>query len=282
MAGSGLTVAARPARATDAPAGSDWLGAIGSQAYLSQLTVPGTHDTCSLYGGALTQTQTLSIPDQLASGVRFLDIRCRAISGVFAIHHGPVFQHIFFGDVLNLCQAFLAQHPQETIMMRVQQEYSTLADADFGAIFAGYRSRWPGLLWAEDRIPQLGEVRGQVVVLANNSGLPGIPWNSSLTNIEDDYQIGTIFELYSRKWPEVSAHLDAARASSNPQQLFITFTSSSGWGLWPQSAADAIAPELSGYVSALNAAGRPVLGTVPMDFVTTDSVRPLYSLNFGV
>ena len=167
-------------------------------------------------------------------------------------------------------------------MMRVQQEYSTLADADFGAIFAGYRSRWPGLLWAEDRVPQLGEVRGQVVVLANNSGLPGISWNSSLTNIEDDYQIGTIFELYSRKWPEVSAHLDAARASSNPQQLFITFTSSSGWGLWPQSAADAIAPELSGYVSALNAAGRPVLGTVPMDFVTADSVRPLYSLNFGV
>ncbi|WP_280715072.1 phosphatidylinositol-specific phospholipase C [Kitasatospora sp. MAP5-34] len=279
--GAWLGSAAQPARAADVPGGSDWLGALASGSYLSQLTIPGTHDTCSRYGGPITQTQTLAIPDQLAAGVRFFDIRCRAINGVFAIHHGPFFQQIFFGDVLNLCQAFLAQHPQETVLMRVKQEYSTVSDADFQAVFATYQSKWPGLFWAEDRIPRLGEVRGRVVVLADSSGLPGIPWGGSLTDIEDDYQIGTIFEIASRKWPEVSAHLDAARASSDPQKLFITFTTSSGWGLWPKQAADAIAPDLTGYLGGLNHSARPLLGTVPMDFVTPATVQPLYALNFG-
>ncbi|WP_441249402.1 phosphatidylinositol-specific phospholipase C [Kitasatospora sp. McL0602] len=272
---------ATPAQAAQVPAGTDWLGALGADTYLSRLTVPGTHDTCSLYGGPITQTQTLSVPDQLAAGVRFFDIRCRAIDGVFAIHHSSFFQHIFFGDVLNQCQAFLAQHPQETVLMRVKQEYSTVSDQDFGTIFAGYAAARPGLFWTEDRIPRLGEVRGRVVVLADNSGVPGIPWGGARTDIEDDYQIGTVFEIASRKWPEVSAHLDAARAATDPQRLFLTFTSSSGWGLWPAQAADAIGPRLTGYLAGLDHNARPVLGVVPMDYVTAASVRPLYALNFG-
>ncbi|WP_035795358.1 phosphatidylinositol-specific phospholipase C [Kitasatospora mediocidica] len=281
-AGLGLARAATPARADVLPAGSDWMGALPGGGYLSQLTVPGTHDTGSRYGGALTQTQTLAVPDQLAAGVRFLDVRCRAINGVFAIHHGPVFQQIFFGDVLNACQDFLAQHPGESVLMRVKQEYSTVSDADFAAIFAGYQAKWSGLFWAENRIPQLGEVRGRVVLLADSSGLPGIPWGGASTDIEDDYDIGTIFEIASRKWPEVSAHFDAARASADPQKLYITFTTSSGWGLWPQQAAEAMAPRIGGYLGGLNAAARPLLGTVPMDFVTAGSVQPFYALNFGL
>ncbi|WP_051969724.1 phosphatidylinositol-specific phospholipase C [Kitasatospora azatica] len=270
-----------PARAASAPGGADWLAALPDSAPLARLTLPGTHDTCSLYGGAITQTQTLSVPDQLTAGIRFMDIRCRAINGVFAIHHSQFFQNIFFGDVLNDCQAFLAQHPGETLVMRVKQEYSTVPDADFAAIFSDYQSRWPGLLWTENRIPRLGEVRGRVVLLADNGGLPGIRWNGPLVDLEDDYQIGTIFEIGSRKWPEVSAHLDAARSTTDPQRLFITFTSSSGWGLWPRQAADAMAPRLAGYLGGLDHGSRPVLGTVPMDFVTPSSPAALYALNFG-
>ncbi|MGF1429797.1 phosphatidylinositol-specific phospholipase C [Kitasatospora sp. LaBMicrA B282] len=272
---------ARSARADAVPDGADWQGALPDGVSLARLTVPGTHDTCSLYGGPITQCQTLSVPDQLTAGIRFLDMRCRAINGVFAIHHSQFFQNIFFGDVLNDCQAFLAQHPGECVLMRVKQEYSTVSDADFGAIFADYQSRWPGLMWTEGRIPALGEVRGRVVVLADDGGVPGVGWGGPLTDIEDDYQIGTVFDIAGRKWPEVSAHLDAARAATDPQRLFITFTSSSGWGLWPRQAADAMAPRLSGYLAGLDHTSRPVLGTVPMDFVTPASPAALYALNFG-
>ncbi|MFB7614690.1 phosphatidylinositol-specific phospholipase C [Kitasatospora sp. NPDC056181] len=281
LAAAGLGTGMPHASAATVPAGSDWMGAVDPQTSLARLTLPGTHDSCSLHGGGLAQTQTLSLPDQLAIGVRFLDIRCRAIDGVFAIHHGPVFQKIFFGDVLNQCQAFLAAHPGETLVMRVKQEYSTVSDAEFGALFADYLRRWPGLVRTEDGIPRLGEVRGRIVLIADNSGLPGLRWGGPHTDIEDDYEIGTIFDLNSRKWPEVSAHLDAARAATDPQRLFLTFTSCTGWGLWPRQAADAIAPKLSGYLGALDRSARPVLGTVPMDFVTAGPVRSLYALNFG-
>ncbi|MER8186458.1 phosphatidylinositol-specific phospholipase C [Kitasatospora sp. NPDC094015] len=281
LVGGGLGVAAPRAGAAQVPGGADWQGALPDDSWLSRLTVPGTHDTCSLHGGPITQTQTLSVPDQLAAGVRFFDIRCRLIDGVFAIHHGPVFQEIFFGDVLNQCQAFLAAHPRESVLMRVKQEYSTASAADFLSVFEGYRARWGGLMWGESRIPRLGEVRGRVVLLADSPGLPGIPWGGALTDIEDDYDIGTIFEIASRKWPETSSHLDAARAATDPQRLYLTFTSSSGWGLWPRQAADAMAPRLDGYLGALAPAARPVLGTVPMDFVTADRIRRLYALNFG-
>ncbi|WP_037780646.1 phosphatidylinositol-specific phospholipase C [Kitasatospora purpeofusca] len=281
LAAGGLAVGSPGARAADVPGGADWLAAVDPRLPLARLTLPGTHDTCSLYGGPLTQTQTLALPDQLAAGVRFLDIRCRAVDGVLAIHHGPVFQQIFFGDVLNQCQAFLAAHPGEALVMRVKQEYSTVPDTEFGALFADYQRRWPGLFRTEDRIPALGEARGRVVLLADNSGLPGIRWGGGRTDIEDDYDIGTIFDIDSRKWPEVSAHLTAARAATDPQRLFLTFTSSSGWGLWPRQAADAITPRLRGYLGGLDRSTRPVLGTVPMDFVTAELVRSLYALNFG-
>ncbi|WP_406096842.1 hypothetical protein [Kitasatospora purpeofusca] len=71
------------------------------------------------------------------------------------------------------------------------------------------------------------------------------------------------------------------RAATDPQRLFLTFTSSSGWGLWPRQAADAITPRLRGYLGGLDRSTRPVLGTVPMDFVTADLARSLYALNFG-
>ncbi|AUG80664.1 hypothetical protein CFP65_5990 [Kitasatospora sp. MMS16-BH015] len=285
-AGAAVLGAAPAARAAGTrpalqlPSGADWMAALPDSAPLARLTVPGTHDTCSLYGGPITQTQTLSVPDQLAAGVRFLDIRCRLVNGVFAIHHSQFFQNIFFGDVLNQCQAFLAQHPGETVLMRVKQEYSTESDQSFGAVFAGYQSRWP-LLWTEPHVPALGEVRGRIVVIADNGGVPGLRWGGGNTDIEDDYDIGTVFEYNSRKWPEVSAHLDAARAATDPQRLYLSFTSSSGWGLWPRQAADTAAPKLAAYLGGLDHAARPVLGTVPMDFVTADSVRPLYALNFG-
>ncbi|MFE0024853.1 phosphatidylinositol-specific phospholipase C [Amycolatopsis sp. NPDC059021] len=282
-AGTGIALGAWPAKASAAPGAADWLSGVDSQTFLSRISLPGTHDTGARYGGPLVQCQTLTVTEQLTAGVRFLDVRCRAIDGVFAIHHSQFFQNIFFGDILNECQDFLRAHPRETIVMRVKQEYSTVPDADFGTIFAHYRSRWPGLLWTEARVPRLGEVRGKVVVLADNGGVPGIGWNSGLVDLEDDYDIGTVFDFYNRKWPAVSSHLDAARACapSSPEKVFITFTSSSGWGLWPKQAADLMAPKLSGYLSGLDRARRPLLGIVVMDYVSAGSAAPVFGMNFG-
>ena len=57
-------------------------------------------------------------------GVRYLDIRCRHFHNTFEIHHGSIYQKINFDQVLEQCFTFLNNHPSETIIMSVKEEYN--------------------------------------------------------------------------------------------------------------------------------------------------------------
>ncbi|HVK21743.1 MAG TPA: phosphatidylinositol-specific phospholipase C [Actinokineospora sp.] len=251
---------------------TDWMAALPDAISLARLSIPGSHGSATRSGGPAVANQDLTIADQLTAGVRFLDTRCRLIENVFAMHHGAYYQGLMFGDVLNQCAAFLQTHPRETILMRVKQEYSTASDSAFGAVFANYQRQYPTLFHIGADVPSLGTARGKVVVIADNGGVPGIRWNS--LDIADDYDIATIFDLYSRKWPGVQRHLDSARQSGGG--LFVTFTSSWGWGLWPRDAANAIAPKVAGYLGGFTKA---MVGVVPMDFVNPTKAAQVFRLN---
>jgi 1-phosphatidylinositol phosphodiesterase len=101
----------------------NWMEEIDDNLLLSQITIPGTHDTCALYGGDLPICQTLSIIDQLKHGVRALDITCRHYQNTFPIHHDRFYQNIDFGDVQESCIYFLRAFPSETILMHIKEEY---------------------------------------------------------------------------------------------------------------------------------------------------------------
>ena len=47
----------------------DWMSKIPNNIPLSQLTIPGTHNSCSLYGGPIAITQSWSIANQLRAGI---------------------------------------------------------------------------------------------------------------------------------------------------------------------------------------------------------------------
>ncbi|OLR93806.1 phosphatidylinositol-specific phospholipase C [Actinokineospora bangkokensis] len=273
----GVALGGRVASAAVVPGAADWMGALGSSTPLTRVSIPGTHGSGTRVGGAAVANQDLSIGEQLAAGVRFLDIRCRLFEGSFSLHHSSFYQRLNFDDVLVACRDFLAAHPGEVVLMRVKQEYSTESDAAFGAVFAGYAQRYPGLLRTGSAVPSVGEARGQVVVVSDNGGVPGIGWNSPAVDLSDDYDIATLADLENRKWPGVAAHFDAARAAG-AEKLFITFTSSWGWALWPRDADRAIWPKVSGYLDALETA---VVGVVPVDFTTAAKARQVYRLNFG-
>ncbi|WP_436500605.1 phosphatidylinositol-specific phospholipase C [Actinokineospora sp. HUAS TT18] len=271
LVGAGVVTLGLAAQAE--AAANDWMSPLPDSISLARLSIPGTHGSATRSGGPAVANQDLTIADQLAAGVRFLDARCRLIDNVFAMHHGAYYQGLMFGDVLNQCAAFLAANPRETVLMRVKQEYSTAADGAFGAVFADYQRRWPGLFHIGADVPSLGQARGRVVVISDNGGVPGIRWNS--LDIADDYDIATIFDLNSRKWPGVRRHLDAARQDTG-RGLFITFTSSWGWGLWPRDAANAIAPKVRDYLAPLSKA---MVGIVAVDFVTPTKAAQVFRLN---
>ncbi|MGA5067420.1 phosphatidylinositol-specific phospholipase C [Streptomyces sp. c-19] len=260
-AGAGVMLGAPAASAVDVRA---WMAAHGDGTALRQLTIPGTHDSGARFGGLWSECQNTTIAQQLDSGIRFLDIRCRVTGGSFAIHHGPSYQNMMFGDVLVACRDFLAAHPSETVLMRVRQEYSEESDATFRAVFDDYLDGrgWRSLFRIGSGLPLLGEARGRVVLLADNGGLPGVRWgDGSLFAVQDDWNA-----LPDAKYPKIEAHFRAA--VEQPGRLYVNFTSTSAY-LPPRWNSDRLNPRVHGFLDGAAMSGRTGLGIVPMDYPNT-------------
>lgn len=99
-----------------------------------ELTVPGSHDSGTyIVTGALEAIglcQNISIQQQLQLGVQYLDLRY-ASKGPTAkdvwIFHGPL-HSMPFEDALREISNFLANEPQEFIVMKCQREGDTHPD----------------------------------------------------------------------------------------------------------------------------------------------------------
>ncbi|MFB9392019.1 phosphatidylinositol-specific phospholipase C [Streptomyces coeruleoprunus] len=258
---------ASPAHASIAHASAalqDWMAAHADATPLRALTIPGTHNSGAPSGGLWVACQNTTVAQQLASGIRFLDIRCRVTGDAFAIHHGAYYQHQMFGDVLIACRDFLAAHPAETVLMRVKQEYSQESDAAFRRIFDLYLDAkgWRPLFRIGDGLPLLGEARGRVVLLADNAGLPGVRYgDGALFDIQDDYMAEP-----TAKYPKIEAHF--RKAVEQPGKLYVNHVSTAAL-LPPRWNADRLNPRVHSLVDSAGASGWRGLGIVPMDFPNT-------------
>lgn len=223
-----------------------WMAGLSGDSRISELSLPGTHDTMSFYGGDAVQTQSFSLPHQLDAGIRVLDIRARHIDNVFAIHHGVVYQHAMFGgDVMKPIAQFLRAHPTETVLIRLKEEYDPSNNSrSFAETFLAYMNSYDAeiqgvygdYVWRPNGAvnPTLAQVRGKVVFMLPPSGFDsttlsawGIPYDdSAVMSIQDDYNLSTNWDLYS-KWERVRDHLYAAdRGSRN--LIYMNYLSGSG------------------------------------------------------
>jgi len=212
----------------------DWMKNLDSSLTLSKISMPGTHDTMSHYGGDIVQTQSLSLQEQMDSGIRALDIRCRHINNRFAIHHGSVYQKANFNDVLKKVESFLNRYESETIVMRVKEEYNPTGNTrSFADTFNWYAGQYPGLFWKYDGNynPQLSQIRGRIVLLQDFKAEPpvGIAWYPPVS-VQDDYELKTNWDLY-KKWETVKRCLDNAN-NDTQDKIHINFLSGSG-GAFP-------------------------------------------------
>ncbi|WP_374349264.1 phosphatidylinositol-specific phospholipase C [Chitinimonas sp.] len=193
---------------------STWMSVIDGNTPLRDLSLAGTHDSLSYYGGDIVQTQSLSLANQLRSGIRVFDVRCRHINNVFAIHHGLVFQKTMFGDVLNGMADFLRRNPSETILMSVQEEYTPEGNSrSFEATLADYKARYGSLLWEpSSQTPTLGETRGKIVLIQNFTAQRRYGLDPAQFHGQGDWILNTNWDLYA-KWEKVKAQLGLASAN---------------------------------------------------------------------
>ena len=104
---------------------ANWMAELPDNLYVTQVSIPGTHDTAtaSVTGATAvnSQCQTATIQQQLEAGVRVLDLRPgRAlISSTIYCYHGTTPTSVKFEDALTTIKNFLDAHPTEFIIIHI-------------------------------------------------------------------------------------------------------------------------------------------------------------------
>lgn len=111
-----------------------WMANLDEDVYVSQISMPGTHDAGAYADAAssvienLAITQIYDIPTQFNKGVRVLDFRpeCSSTNSEdnFDIAHGLISLDVTFEEVLNDAVNWLANHPTEFIIVQLKNESS--------------------------------------------------------------------------------------------------------------------------------------------------------------
>ena len=161
--------------------GVNWMSGIKDDTYLSDISIPGTHDSGTRIVDSVSTTwakcQSLSIAEQLNIGVRYLDMRLAydtACKGNIRVVHSSVDcwngnnGKLTLYEVLNDCYAFLNANPTETIIMSVKEDAGNnaqaLADAIWTLIYDNY-SKW----YLSTSTPQLKNARSKIVLASRIS-----------------------------------------------------------------------------------------------------------------
>ncbi|EST08880.1 Phospholipase C, phosphatidylinositol-specific, X domain protein [Kalmanozyma brasiliensis GHG001] len=158
---------------------STWMTSLPSTDPISSLCIPGTHESCALYGWPISacQESTSSIALQLSRGIRFLDVRL-ALKGtpgnqLLYAYHGVTDQKMEFSAILSQVYTFLTQNPGETVLMSVKQENNMPGFLD--SVFTYINKNLPQW-WLGTGMPMLGEARGKIVLISrfgSSSSQPG-------------------------------------------------------------------------------------------------------------
>ena len=157
-----------------------WMGDIDNQTYLSQMTIPGTHDSCSLFGINSARTQTWIIKDQLDAGIRYLNLKLRRVNNKLRAYHSYVDQEETFDSILKTVFKFLETNPSECIIMEINSENTPLNSTNtFDELYEEYINDYKNrIIEYDNKDLTLGELRGKLYIIKAFEGkldeIPGI------------------------------------------------------------------------------------------------------------
>ena len=142
-----------------------WMQNIPDETKLSEMTIPGTHDSCSLYGICCARTQTWTLTEQMKAGIRFFDIRLRLYNNTLRAFHAFVDQRDTFDIILVYALNFLNQYPSETIIMQIITEYKAKnCTKNMQELYEEYTKNCKNKIYVyQNEDVTLGEIRGKIL-----------------------------------------------------------------------------------------------------------------------
>ena len=188
---------------------------------LNTLSIPGTHDSmtshsdrddlifgCKTWIGLIDSgcmTQDWLLQEQLARGIRFIDIRIKQIDGVNELYHGSYDLDTNLIDVLEILKKWLNENPQEMVIMSWQPNYVKDEPPHFTSLFQFQRDldKYQNIIYQPPSniqdlqiTPTLGEVRGKIFLMK-------CPWpNMRNLNCLEEWPGSTAFleETSANNW----------------------------------------------------------------------------------
>jgi len=280
----------------------DWMRRIPDHKKISELTIPGTHNSYARHGsgvGYLAKCQEWTIEEQLDWGVRFFDVRFRPCGNGFTVHHGDVYQHKVGGEVFKDFKKFLSKNPTETVLVSYKDEtrgndrISPCDNSkDFKTILKGYlntREYKPWIYQDDKVIPTVGEARGKMVFIDKNAhggfGLRKL-------DIEDKWEERDL----NKKVRGVKNHMIAA--GNDNDDLYMTFCSvapdpaksifmqiAAPWQIGNphsiKSIAESVNPQIQSFIRGYDQA-KQTFGVVIFDYPSAAIVNSLVHYNPGM
>ena len=256
----------------------DWMSYLDGYKLITQITVPGTHDSATDYEHCklnpacwvsyiYVSTQTYNIHDQLHKGIRFFDIRLAYEEGDLRLHHSLIYLEQNFANVVDVAQSFLSAYPSEFVIFLIKQEHTSVSADTFWARIHAQLDNYPtGLFYLTKSVPTVDMARGKIVIMARNytsSYQQGyhVNWSDNTVHnerndgdlryvVEDHYSMTTV--PVETKFAEVAQNLYLAELCAtcgNPKTLYITFLSGTGVDTPPKDIAKYENPHLVGWLS---------------------------------
>ena len=267
---------------TDVPGGIEgnrnWMSYLPDDALITSLSIPGTHNTCGLWGGDMYQCQSWGLRHQYLAGIRFVDIRCRHMYNSLVVYYGRCHQKMNFDDVLRCTLDFLDENQSEFIIMRVQEEHhSEYASRPFSESFSACltvhgRNRF----WTSNAPLSLRQARNKIILIADTDYL-GVP---TLKNISV-HRYETFKLSYRAKWNRIVRHINSAAVHGRSRgTLFVTFCNGFSYFSYAYSVAWRINKYLYDFLQDRRMCR--TLGVIVMDFPGVDLINHIIGQNQGL
>ena len=295
----------------DAVETTDWMANIDGNKRITEINMPGTHDSGTKGTNSFSECQNTTLTQQMENGVRFLDIRLEAQSdGKLYLVHASVDcksptdgGKFYFEEALQECYEFLDAHPTETVVMSVKKDDGDDADAKIQQYVHSYIDQNPDYWYLQNGKPFLNDTRGKIVLLSrykneNNyddkkrglhfvwsdqggSSAVDPPWAkvqvTGLTGawVQDRYEYSE-----TDKWEAVQRGLDSPPDENNRANTYFLNFLSAAWKILnmptsPSSNASKINKRFSDYEMTQGKA----YGWIIMDFATKELAQKVIASN---
>ncbi|MBR5340878.1 MAG: InlB B-repeat-containing protein [Erysipelotrichaceae bacterium] len=213
--------------------GSNWMSKLDDNIVISDLSIPGTHDSATyqigliddsiacvqnhyIFSGSNLANYFFKISDastvgQMDRGFRHFDLRIKLDKDKgLILGHGCEDSRYMVKDgekekqytlsldyLMRNIQLFLLKHPSETILIEISEENDTGSSKQAFEYFKR-KAETENVIWCGDHVPTLGEVRGKIVIF---SQLKNYQQRDYLLKDSNDYWATVISNEYGNDEP---------------------------------------------------------------------------------